>query len=150
LGRRDKTQSCYRYDARQLAGVVEDGEAERTPFRLAATGIRAIDNHAEMRKKGFETWYHDSNQHGRVLVLNPHLWLFRQRFRIGQLNEALGMIIRRQRCRWPAGSRVLPGTASIPLPWNDVRDDWLTERPLRMDNGPIYAVEGNSGCIERR
>ena len=33
---------CYRCDARQLARAVEDGESERTPLRLAATGIRAI------------------------------------------------------------------------------------------------------------
>ena len=55
-----------------------------------------IDRYAMLLTESFETLYRDGARNGRVLVLHLHPWLIGQPFRIGFLDEALGMIMRRQ------------------------------------------------------
>lgn len=51
--------------------------------------------------------YQSGGQNSRVLVLNLHLWLIGQPFRIGFLDEALEYMIRRQGVWAATGTEII-------------------------------------------
>ena len=91
-----------------------DGDMHALPIMLELDDINAlwdrkvaVDRYAEMLKESFDSLYRDGANSGRLLVLNLHPWLIGQPFRIGYLDDALGVIMRRQGVWAGTGSEIV-------------------------------------------
>lgn len=91
-----------------------EGELLALPIMLELDDVNAlwyrrlaIDRYAEMLQESFATLYRDGAENGRLLVLNLHPWLIGQPFRIGYLDEALGVMMRRQGVWAATGAEVV-------------------------------------------
>ena len=100
-------EQLYRMKSRQ-------GELFALPIMLELDDVNAlwyrrlaIDRYAELLTESFETLYRDGAQNGRLLALNLHPWLIGQPFRIGYLDEALGVMMRRQGVWAATGAEII-------------------------------------------
>jgi peptidoglycan/xylan/chitin deacetylase (PgdA/CDA1 family) len=89
------------------------GELFALPIMLELDDVHAmwerrvpVDRYATLLTDSFDVLYRDGASNGRLLVLHLHPWLIGQPFRIGFLDQALGVIMRRQRV-WAASGATL-------------------------------------------
>jgi allantoinase len=103
------------------------GELYALPIMLELDDVNAlwyrrlaIDRYADLLIESFETLFRDGAQNARLLVLNLHPWLIGQPFRIGYLDQALGVIMSRQGVWAATGGEII---------------DWYRQHPPAVSRG---------------